>query len=126
MSYVEKEAEPVKESIEKLIRNVNQSAKELETDRDLTSYQISIKYYVDILNTEHQHKVESTICNAIKGLAAEVKYLVKCKRVEVNNSQYAEEWKFAAMVFDRLCGLIFITTLLVTLTVTIISMLSQK
>ena len=46
LRYVEKEAEPVKDTVEKLIRNVNQSAKELETDRDLTSYQISI-----ILNT---------------------------------------------------------------------------
>ena len=49
-----------------------------------------------------------------KPLIVELKYLADCKRNEESNAQYEEEWKLAAIVFDRLCCALFTVILIIT------------
>ena len=58
-------------------------------------------------------------------LAKDIEKLVKIREKEAKKCQYAEEWKFAATVFDRMCGIAFITILSVTIIVTLITLMSE-
>ena len=59
---------------------------------------------------------ERDVLNAkLDSLIVELKFLADCKRNEESNAKYQEEWKMAAIVFDRLCCLLFTVTLIITL-----------
>ena len=68
------------------------------------------------LLTEVEMPSERDVLNAkLDSLIVELKFLADCKRSEESNAKYQEEWKMAAIVFDRLCCLLFTVTLIITL-----------
>ena len=50
---------------------------------------------------------ETRLRKEVQRTSAYLRYLVECKRVDVKNVHYADEWKFAAIVFDRFCAIFF-------------------
>lgn len=49
----------------------------------------------------------------------ELKYIADRMRDADKTSEYEDEWKYAAMVIDRLCAFVFFTGLFIAFTVTI-------
>ena len=58
---------------------------------------------------------ETRLRKEVQRTSAYLRYLVECKRIEVKNHHYRDEWIFAAIVFDRFCGIIIIAIMCITL-----------
>ena len=80
----------------------------------------------DLTSNPRKEKKEAFVNKEMQLLYKELKFISDRLRDEDKTSEYEDEWKYAAMVFDRLCAFIFFTGLFIAFTVTVCVGATQK